>query len=142
VNLFHQPAEPAARRLLRAAKLPTADLTPEHFQHFFGCGAEEAPQGVVGVELYGADALLRSLVVDESVRGQGCGKALVEQAERYASGRGAKRIYLLTTSAANFFANLGYRAVGRDEAPAAIRGTAEFSALCPSSSAFMVKDLG
>jgi amino-acid N-acetyltransferase len=141
MNLFQQPAERAARRLLSAAKLPTADLTPEHFQHFFGCGAEEAPRGVVGVELYGADALLRSLVVDESARGKGCGKALVEQAERYARSRGAERIYLLTTSAAQFFAALGYRTAAREEAPASIRGTAEFSGLCPSSSAFMVKDL-
>ena len=141
MNLFQQPAEPAARRLLSAAKLPTADLRPEHFQHFFGCGAEDAPQGVVGVELYGADALLRSLVVDESARGKGCGKALVAQAERYARSRGAERIYLLTTTAAKFFAALGYRPAAREEAPASIRGTSEFSGLCPSNSAFMVKEL-
>jgi len=72
--------------------------------------------------------LLRSLAVDASVRGRGCARALVAAAERYARGRGVRRIYLLTTTAAKFFERLGYGAVARD-------------ALCPSSSAFMAKNL-
>jgi hypothetical protein len=54
-----QPSEPQVRRLLNDAKLPTADLTAEHLKHFIGCGLEQAPKGVVGLEIYGPDALLR-----------------------------------------------------------------------------------
>lgn len=129
------------RRLLAEAELPAADLTGAHFEHFFGCGAEEAPQGVVGVEIHGTQALLRSLAVEPAVRGRGCARALVERAERHARARGVRRMYLLTTTAADFFARLGYKRLGRDEAPEAIRATREFSALCPASSALMVKEL-
>ena len=117
------------------------DLRPGHLEHFFGCGPENEPKGIVGLEIYGSDALLRSLAVDASARGRGCAKALVAQAERYAASRGVRRIYLLTTTAGKFFERLGYRALARADAPEAIRNTAEFSSLCPSSSAFMAKDL-
>ena len=130
MHLFRQPPEPQVRRLLSDAKLPTADLTPEHLKHFIGCGPEQAPKGVVGLEIYGPDALLRSLAVEDKTRGHGCGKALVAEAERYAKEQGVRRIYLLTTNAAKFFGNLGYGVVARDDAPECIRRTAEFSSLC------------
>jgi amino-acid N-acetyltransferase len=141
MHLFRQPSESQVRRLLNGAKLPTADLTPEHLKHFIGCGLEQAPKGVVGLEIYGRYALLRSLAVEDKTRGHGCGKALVAEAERYAKEQGVRRIYLLTTNAAKFFANLGYSVVPRADAPERIRMTPEFSSLCPSSSTFMAKDL-
>jgi amino-acid N-acetyltransferase len=141
MQVFRRPAERDVRRLLAAAALPVDDLTPAHLEHFFGCGLEQAPQGVGGLELFGPDALLRSLAVDETARGRGCGKALVAALEAHARARGAQRVYLLTTTAARFFSDLGYRAVARDAAPEHIRATPEFSALCPASAAFMVKDL-
>jgi amino-acid N-acetyltransferase len=136
-RIFRSPTPPAVLRLLGDAKLPP----PESFEHFFGCGEQELPQGVVGLEIYGNDALLRSLAVDPAARGRGCAGALVAQAEQYAQQRGVRRIYLLTTSAADFFARLGYKRLERDEAPGAIRTTSEFAALCPASSVFMVKEL-
>ena len=137
LRIFRSPAQPAVLRLLGEAKLPP----PENFEHFFGCGEQELPQGVVGLEIYGTDALLRSLAVDPAARGRGCAKALVGQAEQHARQCGARRLYLLTASAADFFARLGYKRLERDGAPAAIRATSEFAALCPASSVFMVKEL-
>ena len=67
--------------------------------------------------------------------------SLLAEAERYAQVRGARHIYLLTTTAARYFERLGYHTVSRDDAPECIRFTKEFSCLCPSSSAFMLKDL-
>ncbi|HSH07269.1 MAG TPA: arsenic resistance N-acetyltransferase ArsN2 [Burkholderiales bacterium] len=142
MQIFRRPSARDVRRLLSAATLPLDDLTPEHLEHFFGCGAQDATLGVGGVELHGRDALLRSLAVDEQARGQGCGKALVAALEAHAHAEGARRIYLLTTTAARFFERLGYRGVTRDMAPDAIRAAPEFAALCPASAAFMVKDLG
>jgi amino-acid N-acetyltransferase len=46
---------------------------------------------------------------------------------------------LLTTTAAAFFEKRGYRRLARTSAPAAIRATTQFSALCPSTATLMVK---
>lgn len=137
------PHPPAARvrELLAACNLPTADLEAADLEHFFGCGRAEAPGGVVGVELHGAAGLLRSLAVEQSARGRGCGRRLVAQAEAHARQHGVRSLYLLTTTAEAFFRALGYARIERERVPDAIRGTAEFSRLCPSSSAVMVKQL-
>lgn len=45
--------------------------------HFFGLGTKEEPEGVVGLELFGTVALLRSLAVVSSRRGAGLGSKLL-----------------------------------------------------------------
>ena len=141
MRIFRRPLDRDVRRLLAATALPVDDLTPKHLEHFFGCGDETSTLGVGGLELFGGDALLRSLAVDETARGRGCGTALVEALEAHARDNGVRRIYLLTTTAARFFEGLGYRAVARDAAPAPVRAAPEFATLCPASAACMVKDL-
>jgi amino-acid N-acetyltransferase len=127
--------------LLEAAELPWSDLTDEHMEHFFFCGSPAALTGLIGIELRGANALLRSLVVRANRRCSGLGQALVEHAEAQARARGVRSIYLLTTTAAKFFERRGYVPATREEAPAEIRSTPEFADICPASSAFMVKRL-
>jgi amino-acid N-acetyltransferase len=141
MNTYRKPLEVRVSDLLAECELPTSDLSPRHFEHFFACGPLEAPAGVVGLELYDTVALLRSLAVSAKSRGNGYGKELVAQAERYAQSQGVREIYLLTTTAEEFFERLGYKRTNRESAPSAIRRTEEFSALCPSTSAFMVKTL-
>ena len=59
--------------------------------------------------------------------------APVVAVERHAREKGAQRVYLLTTGAADFF-RLGYKRVERGSAPQAIRATSEFSSPCPVNS--------
>jgi len=127
--------------LLQAHGLPVSDLTDELLEHFFFVGSRESPAALVGLELHGADALLRSLIVSENRRSRGLGSALVEHAERYAAAKGVRSMYLLTTSAELFFRSLGYERIERSQAPTSIQRTREFSDLCPASSSFMVKSL-
>jgi amino-acid N-acetyltransferase len=141
MNIYRKPPELRVKHLLAESDLPTRDLSPRHLEHFFACGPLEAPDGVVGLEVYDEVALLRSLAVSAQSRGNGYGKELVAQAEGYAQSLGVREVYLLTTTAAEFFERLGYKRTNRESAPAAIRRTEEFSGLCPSSSAFMVKIL-
>ncbi len=108
---------------------------------FFYCGPAAAPVGLVGVEMCGDCALLRSLVVTESARSTGLGRALVARAEEHARSSGALSLYLLTTTAESFFHHLGYLTAPRDSAPLTIRNSREFADLCPATSAFMVKHL-
>jgi amino-acid N-acetyltransferase len=141
VNIYRNPSAPQVGQLLAACDLPASDLSPEHMEHFFACGAPGAPQGIVGLEIHGEVALLRSLAVAAERRGMGYGSALVAAAESHARLRGVQPLYLLTTSAGRFFEHLGYAQVSRESAPEEIRRTREFSALCPSSAAFMLKAL-
>ncbi len=125
--------------LLDRCGLPSGDVRPSAAMVFFGCRIRRELAGVVGLELYGTEALLRSLAVAPAYRHVGMGKALVAYAEAAATGRGVSDLYLLTTTAAPFFARLGYQPLPRAEAPEAIRTTAQFSGLCPASSTFMGK---
>jgi amino-acid N-acetyltransferase len=125
--------------LLEAEGLPASDLSDAHLEHFFFAGSDVSPTGLVGLELYGGNALLRSLVIGASERSKGLGSALVQHVEHYAASRQVRSIYLLTTTAETFFKRLGYERIERSKAPPAIQQTREFASLCPASSAFMVK---
>lgn len=127
--------------LLAASGLPTDDLDSAASVMLFGTTKGDEPTGVVGLELHGTDALLRSLAVAPRTRGAGTGAALVAHAEREAAARGVATLYLLTTTAEGFFSRLGYQRLDRTEAPAVIAATRQFSGLCPASSAFMAKRL-
>jgi amino-acid N-acetyltransferase len=135
------PSRIGASSLLLTESLPVSDLTDAHMSHFYFCGEPEAPTAVVGFELCGPDALLRSLVVSQEMRSRGIGKQLVSHAENEARALGVSNMYLLTTTAEPFFSSLGYVKADREQAPEGIRATREFSSICPASSAFMVKRL-
>lgn len=131
----------AVRELLDAAGLPSGDLHAAMLEHFLVCGDPAAPAGVVGLELFGDAALLRSLVVRKSARRRGTGRALVAAAENDARNAGVRVVYLLTETAEAFFAALGYSPCAREQAPPAIHGTAQFAHLCPDSARLMYKAL-
>lgn len=141
IDIAAGPTRSGATRLLESAGLPTSDLDGAQLRHFFFIGSASVPIGLVGLELCGEHALLRSLVVAPSGRKGGAGTSLVEHAEAHARSHGVRDVYLLTTTAEDFFAHRGYARIGREAAPESIRSTREFADICPASSAFMVKHL-
>ena len=130
----------AIRTLLVKAELPNEDFT-QHLPHFLTARQNGTLAGAVGLEIYGESGLLRSLVVDVAYRGQGLGIELCEEIFAYARGQGVKELYLLTTTAANFFPKLGFTRIDRDSVPPAIQSTTEFASICPSTAVCMVKRL-
>ncbi|HEX6549944.1 MAG TPA: arsenic resistance N-acetyltransferase ArsN2 [Gammaproteobacteria bacterium] len=138
---FRSRDKDALNRLLEAENLPTADLTAAVLENFLVAHADDAVVGAAGLEQHGNVALLRSVVVAPLLRGTGLGKRLVQEIEKRADKFGVTYLYLLTTTADSFFTAQGYVPVPREEAPVAIRKTAEFSHLCPASSVFMKKNL-
>lgn len=136
-----RPPLTAAVSLLRQSQLPTEDLTDEHCEHFFFSGPALAPTGLVGLEIFGDVALLRSLVVSADRRGSGLGEKLLRHAEAHATSQGVRSLYLLTTTAESFFAKRGYAKVARELAPERIKATREFSEICPATSACMTRHL-
>jgi amino-acid N-acetyltransferase len=136
-----RPPRSSAMTLLHSQGLPALDITDEHLEHFFFTGSDGSPTGLVGIELHGADGLLRSLIVAESTRTRGIGSALVQHVEGYAAAHQVSALYLLTTTAEDFFERRGYRRVDRSLSPPRIKSTREFAQLCPANSAFMTKRL-
>lgn len=136
---YRHPPAAAAKALLAAAELPTADLAAEHFAHFIASGPTHAPEALIGLQPYDDVALLRSLVVSPEARGRGYGGALVAEIEAYAQQLGLRELYLLTNSAEAFFSRRGYSSVERAGVPEVIRQTAEFSSLCPATAVCMHK---
>lgn len=127
--------------LLEQASLPTADLDAPAAVQFWIAMAADRLVGAIGLERYGTDGLLRSLVVAPDHRSRGVGHALVAALEREARSAGVARMLLLTQTARTFFERLGYEVVARDSVPDPVRASAEFRSLCPASAVCMTKRL-
>lgn len=127
-------------RLLTANDLPTRDVRSSPGRFYVGYDGDDRV-GVGGIERYGSDGLLRSVVVERSVRGSGYGTAICDALESRARTDGVETLYLLTTTAPGFFATRGYAEIDRDEPPTAIRRSTEFDDLCPESATCMRKSL-
>ena len=129
-----QPILPdAARALLVASELPVDDLGDPSIV-LIGAFDRDALVGVIGLQTCGDVGLLRSLAVTPSHRERGVARALCERLFELA---GPRPLYLLTTSAADYFARHGFVSIARDAAPPAIRSSPQFSSICPSSATVM-----
>jgi len=130
----------AVHELLRGCGLPTEGV-PDDAALLVVAESGGRLVGVAGLELHGADALLRSVAVAPESRGKGIAARLCAQVERRAPALGAQRVFLLTETAERFFARRGYRRLERARAPAGIAASREFAALCPDSAVLMFREL-
>jgi amino-acid N-acetyltransferase len=126
----------AIKRMLLAERLPL-DGAREHLPHFMVGEVGGMLRCAGGLELYGTDALLRSLVVDAASRGNGWAQRIVQSLMQRASEHGVTNVYLLTTSAEGYFSRLGFVAVVRDCIPAAVARSRQFQAACPAGAVAM-----
>ena len=128
--------EPLAE-LLIAAALPLDGLRESFGANYAVLTVEGSVAGAAGIELYGDYALLRSVVVDSTVRGTGWGEQLVRNRLAWAQENGAKAALLLTTTAESYFHRLGFQKIRRELVPLEIRESVEFRSACPQSAAVM-----
>jgi amino-acid N-acetyltransferase len=129
------------KKLLIDCDLLHEDITADHLKHFLTGWNGPELVAVVGLEIKGRSALLRSLAVAAEYRSRKIAARLVGDIEEYARSRNVDTLYLLTMTAEAFFAKCGYRGEARDAPPAEIQATAEFQSLCPASAVCMVKYL-
>jgi amino-acid N-acetyltransferase len=128
----------AVRRLLVEAELPTAGL-PDQFPSAYAVARHRGEVvGVAGLETYGNTGLLRSVAVAPALRRGGTGRALV--ADRLATARALEldAVYLLTTTAVDFFQRLGFSPTLRAEVPVALAASPELSEACPAAATCLV----
>jgi len=129
---------PALREALRGCGLPADDLEAGGVI-LFALEEDGFIVGYGGLEIYGDDALIRSIVVLPAHRRRGVGRRIVARLLAEAARLGASRAYLLTTDARAYFEALGFAVVDRRDAPPAILTTRQASALRPAAAALMVK---
>lgn len=131
---------PEILSLLDRAKLPRAGVQ-EHLSDFVVAREGRRIVGCAALERYGSNALLRSVVVDVTMRGLGLGqqltRALLDRAGRFK----LARVYLLTETAQQFFPRFGFRTIQRDAVDAAVRQSVEFTTACPAGAVAMALDL-
>lgn len=131
-----EPALSYVEELLERNGLPTRDVRAKP-DCFYVASVREDRVGVGGIEEYGSVGLLRSIVVERRSRGQGYGTKLCEALETTARDDGVETLYLLTTTASEFFADRGYEPVERTAVPPALGRTAQFEELCPATATCM-----
>lgn len=129
---------PAMRAAIASAGLPAGDLAEPGLIRFASAREGEI-LGYGGFEIYGADALLRSIVVEPNRRRDGVGRRIVEQLSSYAVRRGVTQVFLLTTDGRAYFETLGFSVVDRRHAPASIAGARQMVGLCPASATLMTR---
>lgn len=127
-------------RLLERNELPTEDVRMKPGCFYVAYDGSDRV-GVGGLEIDVPVGLLRSVVVERSVRGRGYGTRLCETLETRARSAGVETLYLLTTTASGFFSALDYAEIDRADAPDAVRRTTQFADLCPTTATCMEKSL-
>lgn len=123
--------------LLEQHNLPTSDIDDDKLLYLLMNGEDLI--GTAGLEVFGNSALLRSVSVVKAQQGKGYGKVINNTIEKYVKEIGVDCIYLLTTTAKDFFERQGYWIIDRNTVPEAVKQTAEFSSLCPATAVVMMK---
>jgi amino-acid N-acetyltransferase len=127
----------AVRALLDAAHLPLDGLDEQFGDGYAVAESEGTVIGAEGIETYADCGLLRSAVVHDAWRGRGIGDALTRDRLDWARSRGLREVYLLTTTAAEYFPRYGFTRVERGSAPAAVQRSREFAEACPQTAVTM-----
>ncbi|WP_082536454.1 MULTISPECIES: arsenic resistance N-acetyltransferase ArsN2 [unclassified Roseateles] len=131
---------PAVEALLLANKLPT-EGAQSHLPTYLIAMSNGEIVGCAGAEIYGSVALMRSVAVAPGLHKQGIGRLLVERLLQEARSRDIAALYLLTVTAPEYFAQYGFKRIKNEEAPQALKASAEFQGACPACAALMTLTL-
>ena len=126
----------AVASLLSANNLPL-DGAQDHLSNYLLACRGADVVGVAGAEVYGNIALLRSIAVAPMVHGQGVGRMLVLRLLEEAKMHRMTEVYLLTTTATQYFSQFGFQRCSHDCAPPALQSSVQFQGACPASAHFM-----
>jgi amino-acid N-acetyltransferase len=123
-------------KVLKGSDLPLAGVDA-HLNDFLVARERGIIVGVIGLEVYGKDGLLRSLAVDPTARSRGIGNALYLQLVEQARRLGLQRLILLTTTAEAYFTARGFHRIDRNQVTGGVIASEEFTGACPASAICM-----
>ncbi|MBD2092390.1 GNAT family N-acetyltransferase [Microcoleus sp. FACHB-1515] len=127
-------------QLLDRCQLPNADFA-KHLPYFLVAEQAGAIVGVAGLEWYAPAALLRSVAVVPECRSAGLAQELVRRLLDQAYSDSIRQLFLLTTSASDFFLRFGFQVGDRTQVPPVVLASAEFQGVCPASADCMTLTL-
>jgi N-acetylglutamate synthase-like GNAT family acetyltransferase len=126
--------------LLTANQLPLDGLR-DHLDTLLVARHDGRVVGSAALEMYCDGALLRSVAIAPALQRHGLGRDLTEAALHFARERQVPAVYLLTTTAEDYFPKFGFERIERRDVPASVRASVEFTSACPSSATVMRKRL-
>jgi amino-acid N-acetyltransferase len=124
--------------LLAVLGLPTAGLQEQFPRAYAIATREDVIVGCAGLEAYDRTGLLRSVAVSPGDRNQGIGRALVRDRIVAARAVNLDAVFLLTTTAADYFSRLGFAETDRKTVPPVLSSSTEFASACPASATCLV----
>ena len=130
----------AIRRLLVAALLPSGDVDGPN-QRFIVARQDGRVVGCAGLDSFGADGQLRSMAVHWTSRNAGLGTRLHGRLLYEALQVGVRNLYVVTTTAADFFAAQGYRKVQPADVPPGVVNSEEYATFVPGGGVVMARSV-
>ena len=124
------------RELLAQSQLPLEGVD-ECIENFIVAEASGSIVGSISIERHGNYGLLRSAAVSKPLRGRGIGTELVHRLLGDARVKDLEGVYLLTTTAEEYFSSLGFGKIDRSIVPPELGSSVEFQSACPSSATAM-----
>ena len=136
IEPLHSADLPSLLGLLERSGLPL-DGVSDHLATALVVRDHEEVVGSTILEVYGIAALLRSVAVDAQLQRRGVGRQLVHAALDLAQQNGVEQVYLLTETAPDFFAHIGFQPIERAAVSPHVQQSIEFTSACPISAQVM-----
>jgi amino-acid N-acetyltransferase len=131
-------------RLLAKANLNTAGID-KHLDRFIVVENEinnrtrdKKMVGTAGIECWGKDGLLRSLVMESESWNAQVGMDLVKVIMALAKKENLERLFLMTSSSESFFSYLGFNAIDWNDVPTHVKESTQFESYSPETATVMV----
>ena len=126
----------AIKQLLVGSLLPSRDVGGAH-QRFIMASESGRLIGCAGLQVAGQDGLVRSMAVHWTRRNAGMGSRLHERLLFEAAMAGVRTLYVVTSTAEDFFAGHGFRRIAAHAVPPELQASEEFTAFVPGGSTVM-----
>ena len=128
------------KQLLKINELSLEDLK-DHLSNFLKIENSDGLIGVIGLEIYGNYALLRSFAVHPDYQSNGIGKSLMKRLIKKSKILDIKEIYLFTTTAEKYFVKYGFKKIELTEVNPSVKESSQFRGSCPKSATIMKKQI-
>lgn len=123
--------------LLKRVGLPTAGVNNNISNFMVSTSRSNELLAVIGMEIAGANGLLRSLACDPNFCKQGIAAELVAAAVTAGREQGVKNLYLMTQSAEKYMRKFGFKTIERHDIPEDLLKQSELDSVCPTCSTCM-----
>jgi amino-acid N-acetyltransferase len=118
--------------LLDLVKL-SAEGVSKYLDHFIVVKDNRKIVGCIGLEVYEKIGLLRSLAIHPEYQKSGLGTELTKKLLTRAKDLGIHELYLLTSTARNFFEKFGFTEIAKDSVGSVIKRSPGFSYSCETA---------